>query len=49
MAVRDGDLVKKFLDADYIKKAPLLPEQLKDDDTNAYIAWKVGRLPQKAR
>ena len=44
-----GMSIPEYLNSLYVRKAPLLPESLRDKDTDDFLAWKIGRVPVKAR
>ena len=41
--------IPEYLNSLYVRKALLLPEMLRDKDTDDFLARKIGRVPVKAR
>ena len=40
--------IDEFLDKHYKDDVALFPKKVRDQETNDFIAWKVGRIPVKA-
>ena len=49
MSSKESEMVTEFLNRDYITRAPMLPETVTDSHGDDLLAWKVGRVPEKAR
>ena len=41
--------IDQFIEKDYHTRVPVFPETVDDQKTNDFIAWKMGRVPVKAR
>ena len=44
----EGPSIDEYLDSEYHSKVPWLPDVLRDNDTDNYLAWKWGCIAVKA-
>ena len=44
----DGPSIDEYLDSEYHTKVPWLPDVLRDNDTDDFLAWKWGCIAVKA-
>ena len=43
-----GMSIDEYLDSEYHSKVPMFPRVVRDNDTDDFLAWKLGRIAMKA-
>ena len=47
--MKKSDEINKFIDSTYHESVAIFPRNVREEDTEDFIAWKCGRKPVKAK